>query len=97
MESADSNENPNKHGIIKASAVYVLPENFGFGFRSANDKIWGLWSGDTDGRVPAIWSDVNQLLAEYGFGLDIIYSDQEFDADLQNSYDEVFWWTEPID
>ena len=91
------NENPNKHGIIKASAVYVLPENFGFGFRSANDKIWGLWSGDTDGRVPAIWSDVNQLLAEYGFGLDIIYSDQEFDADLQNSYDEVFWWTEPID
>ena len=91
------NDNPSKHGTAKATAVYVLPENFGFGFRSSDDNIWGLWSADTDERVEKIWSDVNQLLEEYGFSLDIVYSDPEFNDDLQQRYDEVFFWNETID
>ena len=91
------NSNPDKHGTIKAEAVYVLPENFGFGFRNPNDTIWGLWSGSTDERTEKIWGDVNQLLDEYGFGLDIVYSDPEFDDDLKWRYDEVFFWNETID
>ncbi len=90
------NDNPSKQGTVKASAVYVLPKNFGFRFRSADDKIWGLWSADTDARVEKIWGDVNQLLDEYGFGLDIVYSDPEFDADLHKHYDKVFFWNETI-
>jgi len=90
-------DNPSKHGTLKATAVYVLPENFGFGFRSSDDNIWGLWSADTDERVEKIWSDVNQLLDEYGFSLDIVYSDPEFNDDLQQHYDEVFFWNETID
>lgn len=90
------NNNPNDYESTKASAVYVLPENFGFGLRRADNKIWGLWEADTDPRVEQIWADVNQLVDEYGFNLDIIYSDPELDDNIQNRYDKVFWWNEPL-
>ncbi|HDQ05913.1 MAG TPA: hypothetical protein ENN36_04210 [Candidatus Bathyarchaeota archaeon] len=90
------NSNPDKHGTVKAEAAYVLPENFGFGFRNPNDNIWGLWSADTDERTEKIWGDVNQLLDEYGFSLDIVYSDPAFNDDLQRHYDKVFFWNETI-
>jgi len=90
------NDNPSKHGTVKATVAYVLPENFGFGFRSVDDNIWGLWSADTDERVEKIWSDVNQLLEEYGFRLDIVYSDPEFNDSLQQHYDELFFWNETL-
>ena len=90
------NDNPSKHGIEKATAVYVLPENFGFGFRSSDDNIWGLWSADTDERVEKIWGDVNQLIDEYGFRLDIVYSDPEFNTGLKQQYDKLFFWNETL-
>jgi hypothetical protein len=90
------NSNPDKHGTVKAEVAYVLPENFGFGFRNPDDTIWGLWSGNTDERTEKIWGDVNQLLDEYGFSLDIVYSDPEFNDDLKRRYDKVFFWNETI-
>jgi len=90
------NNNPDKHGTVKADVVYVLPENFGFGFRDANDKIWGLWSADSDERTAKIWSDVKQLIDQYGFRLDIVYSDPELDGNLQRRYDKIFFWNQPI-
>ena len=67
-----------------------FPKTFGFGFRSADDKIWGVkanvfyekvgqWS--VSELAEKVWSDVNQLLDEYGFSLDIVYSDTEFNDD----------------
>ena len=35
-------QNPQKHGSVKADTALVLPEAYGFGFRSADDKIWGM-------------------------------------------------------
>jgi hypothetical protein len=90
------NSNPDKHGTQKADVAYVLPENFGFGFRDCGDKIWGLWSADSDERTEKIWSDVNQLIDDYGYRLDIVYSDQEFDDCLQQHYDEIFFWNQTI-
>jgi hypothetical protein len=43
-----------------------------------------------------IWGDVNQLLDEYGFGLDIVYSGPEFNDDLKGRYDKIFFWNETI-
>ncbi len=91
------NDNPLKDGTVKGQTVYVLPENFGFGFRNVEDNIWGLWSADTDERVEKIWSDANHLIAEYGFSLDIVYSDPEFNADLQRDYKQVIFWNETTD
>jgi hypothetical protein len=76
--------------------AYVLPENFGFGFRSSDDSVWGLWSANTDERTEKIWGDVNQLLDQYGSRLDIVYSDPEFNADLQRHYDKLFFWNETL-
>jgi len=90
------NNNPDKHGIEKADVAYVLPENFGFGFRSSDDNIWGLWSANTDERTEKIWGDVNQLLEQYGSRLDIVYSDPEFNDDLQQHYEELFFWNETL-
>jgi hypothetical protein len=90
------NSNPDKHGTVKAEVAYVLPENFGFGFRNSGDTIWGLWSADTDERTEKIWGDVNHLLDEYGFSLDIVYSDPEFNDDLKRRYDKIFFWNETI-
>lgn len=90
------NSNPDKHGTIKAEVAYVLPENFGFGFRNSADTIWGLWSADTDERTEKIWSDVNQLIDQYGSRLDIVYSDPEFNDDLQQQYDKLFFWNETL-
>ncbi|MGD2066816.1 MAG: hypothetical protein PVI43_06580 [Candidatus Bathyarchaeota archaeon] len=90
------NSNPDKHGMQEADVVYVLPENFGFGFRDCGDKIWGLWSADSDERTAKIWSDVNQLLEKYDFRLDIVYSDPEFDENLQQYYDKIFFWNQTI-
>jgi hypothetical protein len=89
------NNNPDKHGIIKADVAYVLPENFGFGFRNSDDNIWGLWSANTDERTKKIWGDVNQLIDEYGFRFDVVYSDPEFNDDLQH-YDKLFFWNQTI-
>jgi len=90
------NNNPDKHGTEKADVAYVLPENYGFGFRSYDDNIWGLWSAAEDERTEKIWGDVNQLLDQYGSRLDIVYSDPEFNDDLQRHYDKLFFWNEPL-
>lgn len=84
--------NQEKHGTEKAEVAYVLPENYGFGFRSPEDNFWGLWDTHTDERAEKIWDDVNQLIDEYGFSLDIIYSDPDFKANLKCFYEQVIFW-----
>jgi hypothetical protein len=95
------NQNPSKHGIEKAEVAYVLPENFGYAFRKVDDKIWGLDPCDLDEMwgdwtatelAEKVWSDVNQLLDEYGSSLDIVYSDPEFDDNVQQKYEQLFFW-----
>jgi hypothetical protein len=90
------NDNPGQHGTVKADVVYVLPENYGFGFRNAEDNIWGLWSADTDERSEKIWIDVSYLVDAYGFNLDIVYSDPEFKAYIEQLYDIVIYWSDPV-
>jgi hypothetical protein len=99
------NENPDKYGMEKASVAYVLPENFGYGFRHGSDKIWGVDSfvlGDMWGEwtseemAEKVWNDVNQLLDEYGSSLDIVYSDPEFDDVLTQKYEQLFFWNQTL-
>jgi hypothetical protein len=97
--------NPKQHGIIEAEVAYVLPENFGFGFRSADDKIWGVTADKFSEKIGGwsveelaekVWGDVNYLLDEYGSKLDIVYSDPEFNAELGQRYDKLFFWNQTI-
>jgi hypothetical protein len=83
-------QNPAKHGSVKATAALVLPQYYGFGFRYAADKIWGM--DQADNWTTKIWNDANNLLGEYGCGLDIVYNDAEFQAVIVKSYDKVISW-----
>lgn len=100
------NSNPDKHGSETATVAYVLPENFGTGFREENDKIWGL---DTHEYLYERWgnwsatelsekvrTDVNMLLDEYGSGLDVVYDDPEFAGSLSQKYEQLFFWNQTL-
>jgi hypothetical protein len=99
-------DNPNEYGIEAAKVAYILPENFGYGFRNNNDKIWGLeideftedqW-GDWNSTVltKKVWNDINHLLLKYGSRLDIIYSNYLSKIDLQKKYETLFLWNQTI-
>ena len=67
--------------------AYVLPKDFGFGFRGPNDKIWGLWEADT--LSFEISEYLGKLLDQYGSELDIIYDDG---LELDNTYGKYILW-----
>jgi hypothetical protein len=70
------------------SVAYVLPKDYGFGFRGATDKIWGLW--EADNQSAKIWNDTANLTQEYGPKLDIIYEDG-FNVNM-TVYGKIIFW-----
>ena len=86
--------NPQEHGVIQGEVAYILPQDYGFGFRSSMDKIWGLW--DADELSEKVWDDANTLIDQYGSRLDIVYSDPEVMGAVKSRYDRLFFWNETI-
>ena len=86
------NNNPRKHGTLKGEVAYVLPQDYGFGFRSSSDTVWGLWNADD--LSEKIWGDVNNLLDRYGSRLDVVYSDPEFNNVIKSCYNKLILWNE---
>jgi hypothetical protein len=86
--------NPYSRGVNEAKVAYVLPKNYGFGFRRADDTIWGLW--DADELSEKVWSDVNKLIAQYGSQLDVVYDDPEFIDAVKSRYDRLFFWNQTL-
>lgn len=66
-------ENPRVTNAVKDRVAYVLPKDYGFGFRMPEDKTWGLW--DADNQSSRIWSEAHSLLEQFGEKVDIIYED----------------------
>jgi hypothetical protein len=81
-------EHPRTQGEASNRIAYIVPEDYGFGFRSATDRIWGLWAADN--QSSRVWSQTQNLLGEYGARLDIIYEDC---LQLNTSaYDRFVFW-----
>jgi hypothetical protein len=53
-----------------ANTAYVLPADYGFGFRGPDDRIWGKW--DPDQISQQVWDDINGLIQTQNQNLDII-------------------------
>ena len=85
---------PQNYGVDQGKVAYVLPRDYGFGFRSASDNIWGLWNADD--LSPKIWDDANKLIDQYGSRLDIVYNDPEFNNAIQRHYDKLIFWNETV-
>ena len=86
--------NPQEHDVIQGEAAYVLPKDYGYGFRNPRDKIWGLW--EADDLSQKVWDDVNTLIDQYGSRLDIVYNEQEVMDAVKNRYDKLFFWNETV-
>lgn len=78
--------------LAKAEAVLVLPKDYGWGMRSQDDRIWGIWPADA--KAPIIWSNTQKLLAQYGLKLDIVYYDPAYP--LGGNYSRVYLWNETL-
>jgi hypothetical protein len=71
-----------------SKTAYVLPADYGYGFRGADDRIWGLWGPDN--LSATVWNKANSLLAVYNKNLDIIYDSAELDQ--QQRYEKLIFW-----
>jgi hypothetical protein len=74
------------HGSIETKAALVLPDNYGWGMRSSEDKIW-YWGADEQSQD--IWNYSRELIAKYGLRLDIVYSDPQYP--LGNHYSRLYY------
>jgi hypothetical protein len=71
-----------------SKTAYVLPEDYGYGFRGPNDQIWGLWGPDELSLM--VWNDANSLLTSYGAKLDLIY--QTIELGEAQQYEKLIFW-----
>ena len=79
------------HGSNQAQAAFVLPQNYGYGMRREDDRIW-YWGPDE--LSPQIWNTSRKLLSQYGLRLDIVYDDPKYP--LQANYSQVYFWNQTL-
>ena len=79
--------NPRTETSAGDRAAYVLPEDYAYGFRGPEDKIWGLWPPDS--LTVDISMSVSTLLQMDGSGLDIVYPSQMLTS---AGYQSIVYW-----
>jgi hypothetical protein len=79
-----------RSGEYPADTAYVLPADYGYGFRNSNDTIWGLWNADA--LSAEVWSNANSLLATYGSNLDIVYAIRIDSQPIALPYKTLIFW-----
>jgi hypothetical protein len=90
----DSIQNDQAFGSSNAEVAYVVPKDYGFGFRSAQDTIWGLFKPDD--LSTKIWNDVKALEGLYGSRFNILYDDNLNIATLEKSYGKIIFWNQTV-
>jgi hypothetical protein len=83
---------PRPSNPVNERVAYVLPPDYGYGFRGPNDSLWGLWGADN--LSSQIWNDVNMYAQQYKQKFDIIYADTpNFNA---WNYSKLIFWNGTI-
>jgi len=93
-------ENPRTGIPVSERSAYVLPEDYGEGFRSPDDTIWGLW--DDTFNVPEgslnfttyIRMSIATLLQIFGPNLDIVYPEASQNHLESIGYKNVIYWND---
>ena len=78
---------PRNSNQIEKRVAYVLPKDYGYGFRGPADKIWGLW--ETTDLSLEMSHHLGSYIEEYGINLDIIYGSEITTDELYRKY--IFW------
>ena len=88
------NKHPESFIPSKAEVAYVIPKDYGFGYRSQTDTIWGLFPNDT--LSSKIYNDTVFLESLYDSHLNIIYNDPQLIAPTLNNYRQVYYWNQTV-
>jgi hypothetical protein len=87
----DTKTDPRKNRF-SADVAYVLPTDFGYGFRGPEDNIWGLWLANVTSRT--IWNQTNRLLERQGMNLDIVYETKIDVVPFTLPYETLVFWNQ---
>jgi len=83
--------NPRTESPISNRIAYVLPDDYAYGFRGPEDKIWGLWQADN--LTIDISMSIKTLMQICGNNLEIVYPDGP--QTLQSmGYKSVIYWND---
>ena len=83
--------NPRTTNSIGDRTAFVLPKDFGYGFRGPSDGwIWGIWEAKNDTLSYELSVKLGGLLEEYGTKLDVIYDD-EVNYNNLGYHQFIFW------
>jgi hypothetical protein len=86
-------DNPRKNSATSDRIAFVLPKDYGYGFRGPNDKIWGLW--EADNFTYQTCTTLGTFMEEYGSRLDIIY-DEELTLNNTYMYSKLLFWNSTV-
>jgi hypothetical protein len=81
--------NPRNISQVSDRTAYVLPKDYGYGFRGPQDKIWGLWPNDS--LTLNILNGVATLMQKYGNNLDIVYPDGTQSVESAGYQNVIYW------
>jgi hypothetical protein len=84
-------DNPRPSAPPSDRVAYVLPKDYGYGFRGPNDTIWGLWGAANYTDSLKISTEIGALIDEYQNRLDIIYDDG-LKANSSYGYSKLIFW-----
>jgi hypothetical protein len=79
-----------RNNTYPAETAYVIPSDYGYGMRGANDTIWGLWPADS--LSPQIWNNVTSLISTYGSKIDIVYETKIDSEKVNLPYNNLIFW-----
>jgi len=80
-------DNPRNPAPINRRTAFVLPQDYAYGFRGPDDKIWGLWQADALSMNLSV--NLANKLVEYGDNLDIIYDQPQIG---EIGYKKLIYW-----
>jgi hypothetical protein len=76
----------------EAQTALLLPRNYGWGMRSPNDTIWGLWGPDE--KSTQVWNATRTLLTSFAPNADIVYDDARFS--VEDKYSTIYYWNSTV-
>jgi hypothetical protein len=74
----------------QVKTAYVLPTDYGYGFRGPDDNLWGLWPADN--LSAKVWNEANSLISTYGTKLDIVYENRTDSIQVSLPYQTLIYW-----
>ena len=81
---------PRTASPVGERSVYVLPQDYAYGFRSpSEDRIWGVWGSDS--LTLEVSVSMGALFKIFGDNLDIVYPDSALNT---IGYKNVIYWND---